>query len=279
MGAHMNEHDLLIEQAAQIVHDADAIIIAAGAGMGVDSGLPDFRGNSGFWQAYPALAAAGIDFQAAASADSFVSDPVQAWGFYGHRLALYRRTVPHAGFALLRKWAGTKALGCSVFTSNVDGQFRRAGFGTDLVHECHGSIHHLQCTRPCSDAIWAADDFVPVVDEQACRLICDVPRCPHCGAVARPNILMFDDWNWVSIRSDEQRACQQKWVETVRKPVVIEIGAGKAIPTVRHFSQGIIKRRGGTLIRINPYDFGVGRSQDVGIKLSAQDALALIDTA
>jgi len=35
-----------------LIAQADAIIIAAGAGMGVDSGLPDFRGNTGFWNAY-----------------------------------------------------------------------------------------------------------------------------------------------------------------------------------------------------------------------------------
>jgi NAD-dependent SIR2 family protein deacetylase len=57
-----------IQRAAQLIHEADGVIIAAGAGMGVDSGLPDFRGNEGFWKAYPALAAARIDFQQAASA-------------------------------------------------------------------------------------------------------------------------------------------------------------------------------------------------------------------
>jgi hypothetical protein len=117
-----------IARAAQILHEADGIIVAAGAGMGVDSGLPDFRGNEGFWKAYPALAGAGIDFQMAASAGSFVRDPARAWGFYGHRLALYRRTVAHAGFGLIQKWSQAKPHGCSVFTSNVDGQFQLAGF-------------------------------------------------------------------------------------------------------------------------------------------------------
>ncbi|MFP6900302.1 MAG: hypothetical protein VCA36_05130, partial [Opitutales bacterium] len=42
-----------LEQAAQAVRDADALYIGAGAGMGVDSGLPDFRGKEGFWKAYP----------------------------------------------------------------------------------------------------------------------------------------------------------------------------------------------------------------------------------
>ena len=41
-----------IERAAALIEAADALIIAAGAGMGVDSGLPDFRGNDGFWKAF-----------------------------------------------------------------------------------------------------------------------------------------------------------------------------------------------------------------------------------
>ena len=47
---------------AELIAGADALVIAACAGMGVDSGLPDFRGNEGFWQAYPALAKANLDF-------------------------------------------------------------------------------------------------------------------------------------------------------------------------------------------------------------------------
>jgi NAD-dependent SIR2 family protein deacetylase len=44
-----------IEAAARLIRDADALLITAGAGMGVDSGLPDFRGPNGFWGVYPAL--------------------------------------------------------------------------------------------------------------------------------------------------------------------------------------------------------------------------------
>ena len=49
-------------RAADLLAAADGLLIAAGAGMGVDSGLPDFRGNAGFWNAYPALGAAGTPF-------------------------------------------------------------------------------------------------------------------------------------------------------------------------------------------------------------------------
>jgi NAD-dependent SIR2 family protein deacetylase len=51
--------DVSIARAVEIVKEAEALLICAGAGMGVDSGLPDFRGPEGFWRAYPAARAAG----------------------------------------------------------------------------------------------------------------------------------------------------------------------------------------------------------------------------
>ena len=71
---------------------AEAVFVGAGAGMGVDSGLPDFRGNEGFWKAYPPFAERGLSFIDMASPDWFDADPALAWGFYGHHL----NVVPHA---------------------------------------------------------------------------------------------------------------------------------------------------------------------------------------
>src|SRR5437764_3086705 len=93
-----------VQQAVAAINRADAILIAAGAGMGVDSGLPDFRGNQGFWNAYPPYEKLGLNFVALANPRWFTSDPSLAWGFYGHRLNLYRSTGPHAGFQILKRW-------------------------------------------------------------------------------------------------------------------------------------------------------------------------------
>lgn len=49
-----------IKRAAEVLGAADALLITAGAGMGVDSGLPDFRGREGFWRAYPLIAKLGL---------------------------------------------------------------------------------------------------------------------------------------------------------------------------------------------------------------------------
>ncbi len=74
---------------------ADSLLLAAGAGIGVDSGLPDFRGPQGFWRAYPGLKKSGLRFEQIANPEHFHSDPTLGWGFYGHRLKLYRETQPH----------------------------------------------------------------------------------------------------------------------------------------------------------------------------------------
>jgi NAD-dependent SIR2 family protein deacetylase len=44
-----------VRKAAAAVQGEDALLVTAGAGMGVDSGLPDFRGTQGFWRAYPVI--------------------------------------------------------------------------------------------------------------------------------------------------------------------------------------------------------------------------------
>ncbi|MCW2311328.1 SIR2 family NAD-dependent protein deacylase [Rhodoferax antarcticus] len=150
----MNEIEKNFHQVAEIIAGANALVIAAGAGMGIDSGLPDFRGKDGFWNAYPALAKAQIQFPNVANPRAFEDDPGLAWGFYGHRLALYRTAVPHAGFEILRQWSASMPLGCWIYTSNMDGHFQKTGFAESSINECHGSIHHLQCTSECQSGVW-----------------------------------------------------------------------------------------------------------------------------
>ncbi|AXS78569.1 NAD-dependent deacetylase [Dechloromonas sp. HYN0024] len=240
--------DSLLAQAADWLAEADGLLVCAGAGMGIDSGLPDFRGPGGFWSVYPALGRAKIPFETIANPASFDTDPRLAWGFYGHRLDLYRKTAPHAGFALLLDLAKAMPRGIRAFTSNVDGHFQKAGFAPEQLCEIHGSIHHLQCANGCGQHIWSAEDFQPAIDAAHCRLLGDFPHCPHCGGLARPNILMFGDWGWIERRTALQVQRLQQWLCSVDRLVCIEIGAGTNIPTVRHFSETC----GGRLIRINP---------------------------
>ena len=102
------------------------------------------------------------------------------------------------------------------------------------------------------------------------------PRCPRCGAVARPNILMFGDYGWLEWRSRLQAGRLQDWLQRCTRPVVVEVGAGTSIPSVWRFSQATIERDG-VLVRINPDTPGVPRSLDVPIAGRAEATLTAID--
>ena len=266
-----------IRQAAEAIAGAEALLVAAGAGMGVDSGLPDFRGSAGFWNAYPPYKKLGLDFYDLASPEWFSRDPGLAWGFYGHRLDLYRRTAPHHGFALLRRWSATKPGGHFVFTSNVDGQFQKAGFAEERVHECHGSLHHLQCCRNCGGEVWPADGFAVEVDEAAMRARPPLPACPRCGGLARPNVLMFGDWGWQPQRSREQGRLFQKWLAALGNDrlVIVECGAGTAVPSVRDLSERLLARPHTRLVRVNAREADVPAGQ-INLAGGALSVLGLI---
>ena len=181
-----------ILQAKEIIKNTDAIVITAGAGMGVDSGLPDFRGDQGFWKAYPPLKDKDLGFTDIANPQWFFDDPKLAWAFYGHRLKLYNKTEPHAGFAMLRELCAQKNENYFICTSNVDGHFVKAGFNKDKIYEVHGSIHHAQCIHDDDGMIWPMHESSVEVDE-AKFIATKMPVCPECGCVSRPNIMMFYD--------------------------------------------------------------------------------------
>ena len=267
----MNE---LFQAAAKIINDADAILICAGAGMGVDSGLPDFRGNEGFWRAYPPLKQFDLSFVEMAQPRWFDEDPHFAWGFYGHRTHLYRDTHPHQGFAILLNWLQRKSGNGFVFTSNVDGHFQKAGFDKAQIVECHGAIGFHQCAENCSDEIWPNRSEI-TVDEVSMRAADPLPSCDNCRGIARPNILLFGDGRWNHRRTSEQ---EQRYRDFLRsnaqsRIAVVEIGAGTAVPTVRFESE----RLNAALIRINPREPQVHHPQAIGIACGALEAIAAID--
>jgi NAD-dependent SIR2 family protein deacetylase len=272
--------DQSIEEAAKIIFEADVLLITAGAGIGVDSGLPDFRGNEGFWKAYPPISKLGISFVEMANPNWFQRDPQLAWGFYGHRLNLYRRTQPHPGFQILLELANKKENDYFIFTSNVDGQFQIAGFDDKKIEECHGSIHHFQCIEPCSDEIWDASEINVEINEDNFRANEPLPKCINCDALARPNILMFGDWLWLHQRSNEQSSRFSQWIKNIIEKnismAIIELGAGEAVPTVRFKSESIARYPNATLIRINPRDYYVPDG-NVSLPLGSLEGISKIN--
>lgn len=237
-----------------VIKEADVIIITAGAGMGVDSGLPDFRGENGFWKVYPALGAKKISFASIANPNSFKTNPELTWGFYGSRFDLYKSTTPHEGFNKLLDLVKTKK-DFFVVTSNVDGAFQKVGFPEDKIYEIHGRIGKFQCSD-CSN-VWTPDDTTKFdVDTTTLKCAGELPKC-SCGAIARPNIMMFNDFDFNKVETDAQKGRFNKFMHKYDKGdtkiAILEFGAGTAIPSIRNMGEFIQEKVvGATLVRVNP---------------------------
>lgn len=247
-----------IRVAGEMIRRAKAVVITSGAGMGVDSGLPDFRGVEGFWRAYPPMKHLDLKFEEMSTPSWFSKDPQFAWGFFGHRHKLYSNAQPHKGYQLLREIAEAKKHGYFVFTSNVDGHFERAGFKKERIVECHGSLRYFQCTV-CDAKPWSSSNMEIDVDETTFRATSALPKCPSCGALARPNVCMFNDPGWDATREYTQSKKFQEFTTKLAEDeipfVVIEIGAGSYVPTVRLTSESLVKHcPKASLLRINPRD-------------------------
>ena len=264
-------------EAAETIKNARTLIITAGAGAGVDSGLPDYRGEQGFWKSYPMYEPLGLSYYDTADPIHFSNDPAFGWGFYAHRIDLYRNTTPHQGFALLQKWVERYQMEYFVVTSNVDGQFQKGGIPADKIYEVHGSIHLLQCLSPCSEDIWKNTESIPLdLSTMRARRIL---RCPRCGEVSRPNVLMFGDFSWISRHSDQQNRKYRNFLKQAPSPtVVVEMGAGTAISTIRNTSEGLGRKKETMVIRINPRDYHISPPH-ISIPCGALEGLQGIEQA
>ena len=242
-----------LEFAARCIQDSKALLITAGAGMGVDSGLPVFRGDQDLWDHYPFFKQTGMRFTDAANPAFFESQPAKFWYFYGHRFNLYRNTQPHEGYSILLSLVKKLDINHFVFTSNVDNHFHRGGFDPERIAECHGSIFHFQCNK-CW-VIFDAPTGDLTIDQTSSEA--EIPRCPRCGAMVRPNILMFNDLDWISDRTQTQIDRFQQWLNANKGVplTILEAGAGENVATIRRISEDVLCRLSGertNLIRINP---------------------------
>ncbi len=178
-----------IARARGLVEAARRIVVFTGAGVSAESGIPTFRDAlTGLWARH--------DPQRLASAEGFAADPAFVWGWYADRRARVRACAPnpaHHAIAALQA-----ARGATVVTQNVDGLHARAG--AIQVIELHGNLVRATCLDGCgwsddADALEAVDVRVP-------------PRCPVCGALARPDVVWFGEMLPAEAWSRAAEACE-----------------------------------------------------------------------
>jgi NAD-dependent deacetylase len=149
-------------------------VALTGAGVSTESGIPDFRSDTGVW--------AEVDPFEVASIEAFRRDPARVWGFYRERIHVLRSAEPNAAHAALAELE-RRGLVQAVVTQNIDTLHSRAG-STDVV-ELHGSIRSAQCLA----CLWSepADAVLAQLE------VSPTPSCPHCGEVLKPGVVLFGE--------------------------------------------------------------------------------------
>ncbi len=178
----------LIQRAAEDILNSKKTIAFTGAGISVESGIPDFRGAQGLWQKY--------DPEEYAHIDAFRSNPEKVWRMLKEMFELIGRAKPnpaHIGLAELEQMGYLS----SVVTQNVDGLHQAAG--SKKVIEFHGSHRTLSCLK-CSNKL-----------ESHHFSLSDLPpRCPRCSSLLKPDVVFFGEpipWEAQVTSFQESRSC------------------------------------------------------------------------
>ena len=147
------------------------ILVLTGAGISVDSGIPDFRSRGGLWERY--------SIEEYATLDAFKADPRKVWKLFRELESSFGTVKPNAGHVALARLEAA-GLVSGVVTQNIDGLHQAAGSKT--VVEYHGSTQRMTCLG-CGKSVAAAD---------AERDGEGVPLCA-CGEVMKPDVILFGE--------------------------------------------------------------------------------------
>lgn len=160
---------------AHWIEESGRIVFFGGAGVSTESGIPDFRGATGFYHQDRE-----IPLEQVLSIDFFTAHPQAYWEWFAQESAR-EGVAPNAAHRFVADLEGLGKLS-AVVTQNIDGLHQRAG--SERVLELHGNWSRLICTG-CGERFSLSD--VEGVGSGA------VPRCPQCASVLRPDIVFYGE--------------------------------------------------------------------------------------
>lgn len=162
-----------IKRLKELVDSSDNIVFFGGAGVSTESGIPDFRSTGGLYHQewkYPPEVILSHTF--------YESNPEEFFRFYRAKL-LAPDAKPNAAHKKLAEWEAEGRLK-AVITQNIDGLHQAAGSRT--VYELHGSTLRNYCVK-CG-AFYDVDFIANSTG---------VPRCPKCGGIIKPDVVLYEE--------------------------------------------------------------------------------------
>lgn len=213
--------DDLYNDAARIIRESNHLIALTGAGISVESGIPDFRSAGGLWEKYDPAEYATID--------SFRANPVKIWDMIFDMTDITRNAKPNPAHVALAKMEKMDLLKY-IITQNIDNLHQEAGSAN--VIEYHGNASRLECLS-CSSS-YPVDEF---------ELTGTPPECLQCGAILKPSVIFFGEMIPRNALVDSQALAEAS-------DAVLVIGTSAVVYPASSIPY-IAKQRGARIIEMN----------------------------
>lgn len=226
------------KELAGIIEASDNIVFFGGAGVSTESGIPDFRSATGFYNqkhdTYHSV-------EEMLSRPFYLNHPKEFFDFYKNTL-VHPEARPNAAHYSLRKLEERGKLK-AIITQNVDGLHQMAG--SERVLELHGSSHRNYC-----------EECGRVYDLAAFMAMDPVPHCPVCGGIVRPDIVLYGE--------GLDQAVVSQAVDYIAKAQVLIIGGTSLVV---YPAAGLVNYfRGQSLVLINRQITGQDQRADLIIR-------------
>ena len=210
----------LIKKTVQAIRHSKKVVAFTGAGISVESGIPDFRGPSGLWEKYDPMEYATID--------AFCASPQKVWTMLKEMGSLLEKSRPNPAHLALAKLEQMGHLS-SVITQNID--YLHQSAGSKRVIEFHGSSKNLVCMI-CGR----------MYERHEVDLLTLPPRCT-CSGVLKPNFVFFGEpipWGAHMEAKEEAGSCE----------LMLVIGTSAVVSPACDLPI-IAKRSGATIVEVN----------------------------
>ncbi len=251
----MNDFNERVALAKLKLSQAKAVVIGAGAGLSAAAGL-DYSGDEFKKEFSDYIRKYGFPDLYTSSFHEFPTEE-ERWARWARHID-YIRFRPEAMPLYKELYDLVKDKNYFVITTNVDAQFRKAGFKSDKIFEVQGDYGLMQCAVGCHPQLYSDRETVKEIIRHSHDLTVDseyVPVCPVCGGNmdvhVRKNQYFVQDkaWDEAAERYEEFMA---RYADN-GDVVLLELGIGFNTPAIIRFPFERIAYRNpqATLIRLN----------------------------
>lgn len=248
-----------IDAVAHRLAEAEFVLIGAGAGLSAAAGL-NYQDPALFARWYPRFGRLGIRTIWEGIIAHWAPDDSNRgrfWAFWSHHILRIRYDTPATAlYADLRRLVSAKAH--FVITTNVDGQFGKAGFDSRSLFTPQGDYGKFQCDRPCCDTLYDNHIAVQLLaantdPESLLARDTDIPRCPACGSYLERNLRRDDRFVEAPHMAREPASSEFVNRSLSGRLLLLELGVGFNTPSIIRwpFERIALKHPCATLVRVN----------------------------